>query len=333
MRQTPGPAHLADVHEAFDPVFQADEDAVVHHVDDLAFDLCADRVLRLDALPRTGALLLEAQRDLLALFVDADDHALDFLIQIDHLGGVRDAAPAQIGDVQQAVQPAQVDEHAEVRDVLDDTLAELTDLDLVEDLLFAGAALFLDELAAGNHDVAVLHVDLEDFALHVLADEPADVARFANVNLRGRQKDRNADVHEQATLDPPDDLAAYNVPFLLGVDDVLPAANRVGLALAQKDQPAVRVGVLQQNLDLPAGRDLVRTAELPGVDHALALQTDLDDHVVADLRDDGPLENRSRQTRVHLLLQHLFEVLVLHVPEHLADLLFQFRVGQPQLVD
>ena len=34
VRQPPGPAHLADVDETFDPVFQPDEHAVVHHVDD-----------------------------------------------------------------------------------------------------------------------------------------------------------------------------------------------------------------------------------------------------------------------------------------------------------
>ena len=41
-----------------------------------------------------------------------------------------DAAPAHVGDVQQAVDAAQVDERAELGDVLDDALAELADLEL-----------------------------------------------------------------------------------------------------------------------------------------------------------------------------------------------------------
>jgi hypothetical protein len=126
----------------------------------------------------------------------ADDHALDLLVQVDHFRRVRDPAPTEVGDVQQAVQAAEIDEDAEVGDVLDDAFAKLADLDLVEDLLFARLALLFDELAPRDHDIAVLHVDLENLALDVFADEPADVAGFANIDLRGGQEDRHADIDE-----------------------------------------------------------------------------------------------------------------------------------------
>ena len=41
-----------------------------------------------------------------------------------------DAAPAHVGDVQQAVDAAEVDERAELGDVLDHALAELADFEL-----------------------------------------------------------------------------------------------------------------------------------------------------------------------------------------------------------
>ena len=63
------------------------------------------------------------------------DHDLDLVVDLDHVAGVVDAAPGHVGDVQQAVDAAQVDERAEVGDVLDLALAELADLDLVEQLL------------------------------------------------------------------------------------------------------------------------------------------------------------------------------------------------------
>ena len=47
----------------------------------------------------------------------------------DHLRGMADAAPAHVGDVQQAVDAAQVDERAELGDVLDHALAELADFE------------------------------------------------------------------------------------------------------------------------------------------------------------------------------------------------------------
>ena len=41
-----GPRHFADVDQAFDAVFELDEGAVAHDVDDRALDGRADRVLR-----------------------------------------------------------------------------------------------------------------------------------------------------------------------------------------------------------------------------------------------------------------------------------------------
>ena len=84
-----------------------------------------------DVLPRAGRLLLEAQGDLFLLVVDVQDHHFDLLVDLDHLGRMVDAAPAHVGDVQQAVDAAQVDERAEVGDVLDDALAELADFELL----------------------------------------------------------------------------------------------------------------------------------------------------------------------------------------------------------
>ena len=72
-----------------------------------------------------GVRLLESQGDLFFLVVDVQDLHFDFLIDGDHFGGMVDASPAHVGDVQQAVDAAQVDERAELGDVLDDALAAL----------------------------------------------------------------------------------------------------------------------------------------------------------------------------------------------------------------
>jgi hypothetical protein len=44
------------------------------------------------------------------------------LVDLDHVGRVVDPAPGHVGDVQQAVDAAEVDERAEVGDVLDRAL-------------------------------------------------------------------------------------------------------------------------------------------------------------------------------------------------------------------
>ena len=143
--------------------------------------------------------------------------------------GMVDPAPAHVGDVQQAVDAAEVDEGAEVGDVLDRALADLADRDLVEQLLLLGLAGDLDELAAADDDVAPALVDLEDHALDFLVDVIGDVGRTADVDLAGGQEDVDADIDEQAALDLAGDLALDDVAFVVAGDDHLPGPHPVGL--------------------------------------------------------------------------------------------------------
>ena len=178
-----GPGHLGDVHQALDAVFELDERAVAHEVDDFARDAVADRVLLADVIPRRSTLLLDAQRDAFALAVDLENLNLDLVVELDHLRRMVDPAPRHVRDVQQAIDAAQVDEHTEVGDVLDDTRADLAFLELGEQLRLLLLALFFDELAARNDDVHALLVDLDDAGLDLLTDPLTNVTRAADVDL------------------------------------------------------------------------------------------------------------------------------------------------------
>ncbi len=111
-------------------------------------------------------------------------------------------------------------------------------------------ALLLDELAAADDDVAPRLVDLEDLALDIVADVVRDVGRTADVDLRGRQEDRHADVDEQPALDLAHDAAGDGVAFVVLGDDLLPAADAVRLALGEDDKAAVVLDGLEEHLDL-----------------------------------------------------------------------------------
>ena len=114
-----GPRHLGDVDQALDALLELDERAVVDHVGDLAGDLLADRVAGLDVRPRVLEALPVAEGDPLLVLVDAQDDDLDLVADLEVLAGVADAAPRDVGHVEQPVDPAEVDEHAVVGDVLD----------------------------------------------------------------------------------------------------------------------------------------------------------------------------------------------------------------------
>ena len=105
--------------QALDAGLQLDEGAVVGDVGDAALEARGGRVFELDALPRIGLELLHAERDALGLGVEADDLHLDRLADLQRFGRMVDAPPGDVGDMQQAVDAAQIDEGAVIGDVLD----------------------------------------------------------------------------------------------------------------------------------------------------------------------------------------------------------------------
>ena len=177
------PAHFADMDKAFDAFFEADKHAVVHDIDDGALDLGADRVFLFDLFPRACRLLLEAERNLFVLLIYADNDTLNRLVELDNFRRMRNPAPAKIGDMEQAVETAEINEHAEIGDILDNALANLADFNFGKQFFFAGGAFFFDEFAARDNDVVAFGVDLEDFALDFRTDETADIAGLADIDL------------------------------------------------------------------------------------------------------------------------------------------------------
>src|SRR5262249_10252526 len=133
---------------------------------------------------------------------------------MNHFVRIGNAAPAHVGNVQEAVDAAQVDEGAELGNVFDDAFANLLRLEFGEELLLHLLALILDQLAPADDDIAAGLVDLEDLALDGFADVVGNVRRPANIDLAGGQKDVDADVDQEAALDLAGDGAGDHVAFL-----------------------------------------------------------------------------------------------------------------------
>src|SRR3972149_9819425 len=103
-----------DVHEALDTREDLDEGAERHHLRYLAFDHLA-LVVGLDhPLPGVRLRLLQAERDALAVAVDVEHLDADLLADLEELGRMVHVAPGGLGGVDEAVDPPEVDEGAEV---------------------------------------------------------------------------------------------------------------------------------------------------------------------------------------------------------------------------
>src|SRR5208282_1454728 len=186
---------------------------------------------------------------------------------------------------QQSVDPSQVDECSEVGDVLDRALADLADLDLLEELLLLLFAGDLDQFAAAL-------VNLQDHALDVLIDISGNIGRPMDVDLACRQEDVHADIDEQTALDLASDASLDDVAFMILGDHHLPGAHPMGLLAGEDDLAGIVFHPLEQDLDGLARLRMRFVFPLAKGHQTLGFVADIDDDLVThhfhDLaRDDG----------------------------------------------
>src|SRR5688572_1538621 len=177
------PRHLADVNQTLDAWLQLDEGAVVGEADDLAAHARADGIAVLDRRPRILHELLVAERDALGCRVVLEDDDIDLVVDLEELRRMPDAAPRHVGDVQQTVDAAEVDERAVIRDVLHGAAQRLSFSERLERRLLLLGVLFFEQRFTREDDIAALLVDLDDAHAELLPLQRVEVADRADVDL------------------------------------------------------------------------------------------------------------------------------------------------------
>ena len=188
-----------------------------------------DGIAARDVLPRIGAELLEAEADALTLAIELEDAHFDLVADVDDFRRVLDALPRHVGDVQQAIDAAEVDERAVIGEVLDHALDDGAFLQLVEQFGALGAVFLLDDRATRNDDVVALLVELDDLELVHLAFEVARVAHGAHVHERtGQERAHEIDFDGEAALDAAVDEALDDLLLLERGLEAFPGAGTLG---------------------------------------------------------------------------------------------------------
>src|SRR5436190_10773485 len=98
------------------------------------------------------------------------------------------AAVRHVGDMKESVDATEIDERAEVGDVLDHALPDLVLLELLHQLLALAGTLGLEDHAARDDDVAAALVELDDLELVLLAQQLVDVRHATQRDLRAREE-------------------------------------------------------------------------------------------------------------------------------------------------
>ena len=298
-----GPVHLRDVHQALDAVLDLDEGAVVGDVGDLAEHPGTRRITPRDVLPGIGAELLEPEAHARALAVELQDPHLELVAHLDHFRGVLDALPGHVGDMQQAVDAAEVDERTVVGEILDRAAHDGAFLQVVEERRALGGELLLDDRAARHHHVIALLVELDDLELERLALEVRGVAHRAHVDERARQEGPHVlDLDSEAPLDAAGDDTGDDLGLVERLLEPRPGAGALRLLPRQAGLAGAVLDRVEGDLHLIAGLDLDLTAlvlELLERNDRFGLQAHVDDD---DVRGDVHHEPREEHAGADALI-------------------------------
>src|SRR6185295_8434243 len=182
-----------------------------------------------------------------------EDDDVDLVVDLEELRRVADAAPRHVGDVQQPVDAAEIDERAVIGDVLDDTLEDLALGQRLERVLLLFGVLLLEERLTREHDVAALLVDLDHAHAQFLAAQGVQVAHGTDVDLAAGQERADADVHRESALDPLDDAADDDLALGIGFLDFVPDLHLLGFFAREDDVAFAVFRTLEQDVDDVAG--------------------------------------------------------------------------------
>src|SRR5262249_19335651 len=178
-----------------------------------------------------------------------------------HLGRVVDAAPGDIGNVQQAVDAAEIDERTVIGDVLDDAVDHLTLFEVLHQLLaLLGAGLFQNG-AARRHNVAAAAIHLEDLERLRVVHQGSNVADRTDVDLRARQEgDSTVEVDGEAALDLVEDDAVDLLVVLERLLQLAPALFAARLVTRQHGFAERILDTVEEDLDGVANLQIAFTA-------------------------------------------------------------------------
>jgi len=211
-----GPIHFGNVNQAFNAFFDFNEAAVVGQVGHATGQFGTFRITLSDSYPRIFAQLFQAQRYTSTLAVELQHFNSDFVANVYDFARVLNAFPRHVGDVQQAVNAAQINECAVVSEVLNDTFDFHAFLQVFQQLIAFCAVFGFDNGTTGNNNVVTLLVKLDDFELKLFAFQVQGVANRTNVNQGTRQERANTiQLNSEATFNFAVDNTDYSFSFFV----------------------------------------------------------------------------------------------------------------------
>jgi hypothetical protein len=151
--------------------------------------------------------------------------------------------------VYQPVDPAEIDERAEIGQAHDDALAYLRYFERIEKLLLLCLQLFFEHEALREHDAMTLVIEIDHFQTEMLTDELVQISDGLPPDLRSRNESAHAEIDEYSALDDLRNGRFDHFVALVRFDDFLPRLERARAPLGEKERPVHFVDAMDHDFD------------------------------------------------------------------------------------
>ena len=314
--------HLGGGKQGLDTGLDLDEGAEGGELRDATGDDLAFGVTIREGGPGIFLKLLERQGDLVGLAVDLEDLEGQLVADVQHVRGVLNALPRDLGDREQAVDAAEVDERAEVGDPDDLAGDDLTHLEGGEDFGAELALLGRNRLAVRQDELVPALIHFDDLERQLGAHQLLVGALGAELR-GGNEAAELVGIHDHATLDDTGDPGVDDLLFLVVLGRLHPAASLIDAPLGQGQLTVLVLLTEDVKLDLIAfGDDVPRVGpgdvgELLNRNHAFRLAADIHQDLVGRNLDDDTLDDIA-------LLEINERALVVDFGDFVGSVLLQF---------
>ena len=158
------------MNQAFNTLFDFNKGTVIFNADNFTSNLGADRVVFGGVGPGIFFELFDAQGNPLPFGVVFDNLNINGLADIDALTRMVDPAPGDIGNMEESVKAAKIDESTIIGDVFNDTFNGSPFLEFFQELLFHALANLFQNYPAGDNDIVAFLIMFKNPELITLAD-------------------------------------------------------------------------------------------------------------------------------------------------------------------
>jgi hypothetical protein len=195
--------------------------------------------------------------------------------------------------VNETVYATEVYECTEVDDRRNDTLTDLTLLEVNQEGAAALGLSLLKKCTARKNNVVTVLVQLEDLGFDVLAEVRSEVANATKLDERCRKESTQTDVYDQTTLNNFDNRTGNDAVCVLDLFNIAPC-TLVLCALLGEDEATFFVFLLKNeclngvaNLDYLRGVNVVLDGKFTRRDNTFGLVANVKENLVAIYLDNG----------------------------------------------